>query len=68
MGLFEKRRFKNFLSWVNDYDQNNPATFKKVDPMKVPMIKVFEYFELEPNTIDFVGHATALYTNDTYLN
>jgi Rab GDP dissociation inhibitor len=25
-------------------------------------------FELEPNTIDFVGHAVALHTNDNFLN
>lgn len=25
-------------------------------------------FELEPNTIDFIGHAVALYTNDGFLD
>ena len=24
-------------------------------------------FSLEPNTIDFIGHAVALYTNDNFL-
>lgn len=25
-------------------------------------------FELEPNTVDFIGHAVALYINDDFLN
>lgn len=28
MGLMEKRRFKNFLSWVNDYSKADAATYK----------------------------------------
>ena len=28
MGLLEKRRFRNFLMWVTDYDENDPKTFK----------------------------------------
>jgi Rab GDP dissociation inhibitor len=26
-GLFEKRRFKNFLSYLAKYDENDPSTF-----------------------------------------
>ena len=26
MGLFEKRRAKNFLEWVGSFDENNPST------------------------------------------
>lgn len=32
-----------------------------------PFSKVVEKFELEPNTIDFLGHAVALYTNDDFI-
>lgn len=28
MGLLEKRRFRNFLMWANDYNMNDPKTFK----------------------------------------
>lgn len=34
---------------------------------KVPMANVLKYYELEKNTIDFIGHAVALYTNDDFL-
>ena len=32
------------------------------------MKDVFKKFKLEDNTIDFLGHAVALYTNDQFLN
>ena len=32
------------------------------------MMDVFKKFKLEENTIDFLGHAVALYTNDEYLH
>lgn len=28
MGLLEKRRFKNFVVWANDYDEKQPSTHK----------------------------------------
>lgn len=31
------------------------------------MKDVFKKFKLEENTIDFLGHSVALYTNDSYL-
>ena len=30
MGLLEKRRFKNFLQFVNGYDENDPKTQKGI--------------------------------------
>lgn len=35
-----------------------------VEPFKTIVSK----FDLEDNTIDFIGHAVALYTNDNFLN
>jgi len=34
MGLFEKRRFKNFLVYVQDFNLENEETWKDVDPKK----------------------------------
>ena len=31
------------------------------------MMEVYKKFKLDENTIDFVGHAVALYTNDDYI-
>ena len=67
MGLFEKRRFKNFLVFVQDFDENDPKTWKDVDPKNSTMEEVYKKYGLDPNTCDFVGHALALHRNDDYL-
>jgi len=66
MGLFEKRRFKNFLVFVQEFDTENPATWKDVDPKKTVCDEVYKKYGLDENTQDFVGHALALYRNDDY--
>lgn len=68
MGLFEKRRFKNFLIFVQDFDENDPKSWKDVDPHKTTMSEVYKKFGLDENTSDFVGHALALHRDDKYLN
>jgi Rab GDP dissociation inhibitor len=66
MGLFEKRRCKNFFQFIQKYNPNDPKTWEKMDVRKVPFSDLIKHFELEPNTIDFIGHAVALYTNDDF--
>jgi len=65
MGLFEKRRFKNFLVWVQDFQEADPKTWKDLTPTST-MDEVYKKFGLDENTSDFVGHALALYRDDTY--
>lgn len=67
MGLFEKRRFKNFLVFVQDFDENDPKTWKDVDPKTTTMEEIYKKHGLDPNTADFVGHALALHKTDDYL-
>lgn len=67
MGMFEKRRCQKFLQYVANYDPKNPKTYENMDLNKIPFASVVSKFELEPNTVDFVGHAVALYTNDGFL-
>lgn len=67
MGLFEKRRFKKFLVFVQSFDFNNPQTWQGVDPNKTTMDEVYKKFDLsEENVADFTGHALALYRDDRY--
>ena len=68
MGLFEKKRAKNFYVYCQDIDFNNPKTWKDIDINKQPMRDVFKKFSLEENTIDFLGHAVALQNDDDFLN
>jgi Rab GDP dissociation inhibitor len=63
MGLFEKRRFRNFLIWVQEFDESDPKTFKDKDPNE-PIVEAYKKFGLDKGTIDFIGHAMALYLND----
>ena len=67
LGLFEKKRCRDFYLYVENVDFNNPSTWKDMDVTRVPMRDVFKKFKLEDNTIDFLGHAVALYRDDSYL-
>ncbi|GAB6020478.1 Rab GDP dissociation inhibitor alpha [Chamberlinius hualienensis] len=67
MGMFEKRRFRSFLIFVQDFREEDPKTWKDIDPQKSTMQEVYEKFGLDKDTADFTGHALALYRDDDYL-
>nr|KAF6492121.1 GDP dissociation inhibitor 1 [Molossus molossus] len=68
MGMFEKRRFRKFLVFVANFDENDPKTFEGVDPQSTSMREVYRKFDLGQDVIDFTGHALALYRTDDYLD
>lgn len=68
MGLFEKRRMRNFFEFVGSYKEEDKSTHQGLDLDKNTMTEVYLKFGLEPGTRDFVGHAMALWTTDDYLN
>ncbi|KAJ8896732.1 hypothetical protein PR048_002077 [Dryococelus australis] len=68
MGMFEKRRFRNFLIYVQDVREDDPKSWKDMDPNVLTMQQIYEKFGLDKNTQDFTGHALALYRDDEYLN
>ena len=63
MGIFEKRRFAKFLVWTQEFDEENPKTYQGNDP-KGPIKAIYDKFGLDKDTVDFIGHAMALYLND----
>jgi len=67
MGIFEKRRFRNFLGWTITLDEADPKTWKDIDIMKPTLPQVFQKFGIDRNTVDFVGHSICLYLNDHYI-
>jgi len=67
MGLFEKRRARNFLEWVGAYNDDDPATHKGLDVKNCTMKDVYDKFGLEATTKDFIGHSMALYPTDDYI-
>lgn len=67
-GMFEKRRFRNFLIYVQDFKEDDPKTWKDFDPTNANAQALYDKFGLDKNTQDFTGHALALYRDDDYLN
>lgn len=68
MGFFQKRRFRTFLEFVSNFDFDNRQTWGDVLPDSTTMAEVYDSFGLDQNTIDFTGHALALYLDDEYLS
>ena len=68
MSLFEKRRCQKFFEYAQQFNPQKPETFKKYDPIKTTFGQFAKNFELEDNTVDFLGHAVALYDNDSFMN
>jgi len=66
MGLFEKRRMKNFFQFLQNWKDEDPATHQGVDLDRDAMSTIYTKFGLEPGTQDFIGHAMALYLEDGY--
>ncbi|CAL1271524.1 unnamed protein product [Larinioides sclopetarius] len=67
MGMFEKRRFRNFLVYVQEFNLNEPKTWKDIDGNSTTTAQLYEKFGLDKDTADFTGHALALYRDDDYL-
>ena len=67
MGLFEKKRLRDFYIYLDKVDENNPMSWAPLDLNKLTMQEVYAHFKLSAQTIDFLGHAVALHREDSYL-
>ncbi|CAI9104114.1 OLC1v1002727C1 [Oldenlandia corymbosa var. corymbosa] len=68
MGLFEKRRLRKFFIFVQEFEESNPKSHEGMDLNAITAKELISKYELEDDTIDFIGHALALHIDDTYLN
>jgi len=79
MGMFQKRRYKNFLEWCMKLDDNDANSFKcgggffdgtAIEDVRngTTPAELFAWWKVEKDAADFTAHAIALYTNDNYLN
>jgi len=66
MGMFEKKRFRDFLLFVKDYDASNPKTHHGISP-DMTSDKLMEKFKLSEGVVDIVGHSLALYRDEAWL-
>ncbi|KAI7727975.1 hypothetical protein M8C21_002820 [Ambrosia artemisiifolia] len=67
MGLFEKRRARKFFIYVQDFEENDPKSHEGLDLNTIPAKELISKYGLEDDTIEFIGHALALNTSDSYL-
>jgi len=83
MGIFEKRRMKSFIEWVGTFNVDDSTSHKGMVKFMgkwgcqltavglnintTTMKDVYDKFGLEASTRDFIGHAMALYTTDSYI-
>jgi len=68
MGLFEKRRFRKFLMFVDQYKEDDPNTYQEHDLRTMTMRQLYEAFGLVPDTHEFISHAMCLKTDDKHLH
>ncbi|XP_074310365.1 guanosine nucleotide diphosphate dissociation inhibitor At5g09550-like [Silene latifolia] len=68
MGLFEKRRARKFFIYVQDYEDDDPKSHEGLDLNQITARDLIKKYGLEDDTIDFIGHALALYLDDSYLD
>lgn len=67
MGMFEKNRCRQFFSYVNNYDPADRSTHAGLDLNVMTMNQLYKYYGLQRDTIGFIGHALALYRDDSYM-
>ena len=53
-------RCEKFFAFIQDYEVNNPKTQEGLGP-NIPFKDYVIIFSLEPNTVDFIGHAVAFF-------
>mmetsp|Transcript_25594 Transcript_25594/g.38372 ORF Transcript_25594/g.38372 Transcript_25594/m.38372 type:complete len:451 (+) Transcript_25594:440-1792(+) len=68
MGLFEKRRFRKFLIYVDQYVPDKPDTHEGKDLTTMTMRELYTSFGLVEATHEFISHAMCLKTDDTHLD
>lgn len=59
---------KRVCRYVQEYSETKPETHQGLDLKQMTMAQLFAHFQLEPATIEFIGHALALHGNDDYRN
>lgn len=69
MGFFEKRKFRSFLIFLQNYDREKPSTWMRGKPLEQWTCKqLYDEYGLGEDTQAFTGHAMALWRDDEYLS
>lgn len=68
MGLFEKRRFRSFLIYINSWDPDDPSTHKGYDLNTMTMRELYTEYGLQPDTHQFISHAMCLQLDEKHMD
>jgi len=68
MGLFEKRRFRSFLIYVDAYKETDSTTHAGRDLTTMTMRELYTEFGMQPATHEFISHAMCLQLDDTHMD
>lgn len=68
MGLFEKRRFRKFLIFVDQYKPEEPSTHEGRDLKTMTMRQLYTEFGLQPDTHQFISHAMCLQLDEKHMD
>lgn len=65
--MFDKRRFRKLLLFVQNFNERNPRTYQDMDPNKTTTRDLLSRFDLGLDVMEFTGHAIALHNNDRWV-
>lgn len=68
MSLFEKRRFRKFLVFIEQYEPGNAGTHEGRNLNEMTMRQLYTDFGLVPTTHEFISHAMCLELDDSHLD
>jgi Rab GDP dissociation inhibitor len=68
VGIWQKNKFRGFLTFCGKYNPADKATHEGMDLTKVTAKALYDFYDLNEDTIDFTGHALALYMDDSYID
>jgi Rab GDP dissociation inhibitor len=64
MGIFEKRKFRSLLMYIQQFNIEDPKTWNDLDPKTSTTKDMFRKYNVDDNTQDVCGHALALYRSE----
>jgi len=67
MSLFEKRRFRKFIIFVNQYKEDSSETWEGRDLKTMTMNQLYNDFGLQPDTAQFISHAMCLKLDESHM-
>lgn len=68
MGLFEKRRFRKFLLFIDHYKIDDVNTHEGRNLQQMTMRQLYEDFGLQPDTHQFISHAMCLQLDERHMD